>query len=335
MSDTIPSLNRLGRTHTLRPMLRRATRLILTLVTCAWVSGAPNVAHAAPRRPIPYLTRVLIVSVDGLRGDLALRANAPTLHALLARGSFTMWARTTDVAVTLPSHVSMLTGVPPEKHRVDWNNDQPGRYPAWPTLFEIARLAGYTTAMAAGKSKFHALEKAGSLNWSYVPGVSVVKDASVADTAVAWIALRQPQVFFVHLPGVDTAGHKYGWGSPEQLAAIAVADASIGRMLQALRDQKALDSTLVIVSSDHGGAGKSHGAGDSRSLFIPWIAAGAGVCANLDLTTDANLTVKTEDTFATAAYVLGLTPSRPVDGKPVMAIFCGSGSVRLEPQPTK
>jgi type I phosphodiesterase/nucleotide pyrophosphatase len=335
MSDTIPSLNRPGRTHTLRATLQRATRLILALLAFAWVNGAPNTARAAPRRPIPALTRVLIVSVDGLRGDLALRANAPTLRALLARGSFTMWARTTDVAVTLPSHVSMLTGVSPEKHRVDWNNDQPGRYPAWPTLFEIARQAGYTTAMAAGKSKFHALEKAGSLNWSYVPRGSVVTDVAVADTAAAWIALHQPQVFFVHLPGVDTAGHKYGWGSPEQLDAIAVADASMGRILEVLRNQNTLDSTLVIVSSDHGGAGKSHGAGDPRSLFIPWIAAGSGVCANLDLTTDANLMVKTEDTFATAAYVLGLTPPRTVDGKPVMEIFCGSGSARLEPQPTK
>jgi arylsulfatase A-like enzyme len=246
-----------------------------------------------------------------------------------------MWARTTDVAVTLPSHVSMLTGVSPEKHRVDWNDDQPGRYPAWPTLLEIARQAGYTTAMAAGKSKFHALEKPGSLNWSYVPGASIVNDASVTDTAVAWIALRKPQVFFVHLPSVDTAGHKYGWGSREQLDAIAIADASIGRILDGLREQNILDSTLVIVSADHGGAGKSHGAGDVRSLTIPWIAAGPGVCASLDLTTDADLTVRTEDTFATAAYALGLTPPQTVDGKAVMEIFCGPGNARLEPQPTR
>jgi hypothetical protein len=335
MSDTISSLNRPRRNRTLRAMLRRPIRLILAFVLCAWTSGVPGPAHAAPRRPIPALTRVLIVSVDGLRGDLALRANTPTLHALLARGSFTMWARTTDVAVTLPSHVSMLTGVSPEKHRVDWNDDQPGRYPAWPTLLEIARQAGYTTAMAAGKSKFHALEKPGSLNWSYVPGASLVNDASVTDTAVAWIALRKPQVFFVHLPSVDTAGHKYGWGSREQLDAIAIADASIGRILDGLREQNILDSTLVIVSADHGGAGKSHGAGDVRSLTIPWIAAGPSVCANLDLTTDADLTVRTEDTFATAAYVLGLTPPQPVDGKAVMEIFCGPGNARLEPQPTR
>jgi len=295
----------------------------------------PATAGATPHRPIPALSHVLILTVDGLRGDVALRANAPTLRALLARGSFTMWARTTDLAVTLPSHTSMLTGVPPEKHRVDWNDDQPGRFPAWPTLFELARQAGYSTAMAAGKSKFHAFQEPGALDWSYVPGVSVVTDASVADTAVAYIALHRPSVLFVHLPGVDTAGHRYGWGSQEQLNAITVADGSIGRVLDALRGQHLMDSTLVIVSSDHGGAGKSHGGIDPRSRFIPWIAAGPGVCANLDLTTDAELSVRTEDTFATAAYVLGITPQRRVDGKPVMEIFCPSGSARLEPQPAK
>ena len=306
-------------------------RLALTLLA-ALACGLPARAHATPRRPVAAISHVLILSVDGLRPDLVLRANTPTLHSLLTRGSFTMWARTTDVAVTLPSHMSMLTGVPPEKHRVDWNDDQPGRYPAWPTLFELARQAGYTTAMATGKSKFHAFQEPGALDWSYVPGASVATDAAVADTAVAYIALHRPDVLFVHLPEVDSAGHRYGWGSPEQLEAIGVADASIGRVLGSLRKQQLLDSTLVIVSADHGGAGKSHGADDPRSRFIPWIAAGPGVCANVDLTLHANLAVRTEDTFATAAYVLGITASKPVDGKPVVEIFCPPGSARLDSQ---
>lgn len=306
----------------------RLTVALLVALAC----GFPARARATPRRPVPAMSHVLILSVDGLRPDLVLRANTPTLQSLLTHGSFTMWARTTDVAVTLPSHTSMLTGVPPEKHRVDWNDDRPGRYPAWPTLFELAHQAGYTTAMATGKSKFHTFQQPGALDWSYVPAASVVTDAAVADTAVAYIALHRPDVLFVHLPGVDSAGHRHGWGSTEQLEAIGLADASIGRVLDALLGQGLLDSTLVIVSSDHGGAGKSHGADDPRSRFIPWIAAGPGVCANVDLTIHADLAVRTEDTFATAAYVLGITAPKPVDGKPVMEIFCRPGSARLDSQ---
>src|SRR5689334_13372461 len=106
--------------------------------------------------PAPRISRALIISIDGLRPDLLLRAKAPVIHGLMEQASFTMWARTTDMAVTLPSHTSMLTGVSPSKHGVVWNTDlPPGRmaYPAWPTLFEVARERGFTTAMVAGKSK--------------------------------------------------------------------------------------------------------------------------------------------------------------------------------------
>src|SRR6185503_4118236 len=134
-------------------------------------------AAAEIARPVPGISRVLLISVDGLRPDLALRANAPNLRGLMARGSYTMWARTTDLAVTLPSHTSMLTGVPPSKHGVTWNSVVPTTrivYSRWPTLFEIAHRAGYTTAMVSGKSKFLGLTPPASLTWSSVPAAAVI-----------------------------------------------------------------------------------------------------------------------------------------------------------------
>lgn len=297
---------------------RRISVLLLAL-SCAAVLGAA--------RPVPSISRALIVSVDGLRPDLLLRATTPTLRDLMKRGAFTMWAQTTAVAVTLPSHVSMLTGVAPEKHGIKWNSDLPLTrpiYSAWPTLFELARQSGYTTAMVAGKSKFRTLEKPGSLSWSYVPKESVARDAAVADTAVAWIGRYAPQVLFVHLPEVDTTGHEHGWGSPEQIVAIGAADGCIGRILAALRSRGVLDSTVILISSDHGGAGTSHGADDIRSREIPWIVSGPGICHDLDLTTDRDLNIRTEDTFATICYLLGIVPSKPIDGHAVTKILCGN-----------
>ncbi|HET7496837.1 MAG TPA: ectonucleotide pyrophosphatase/phosphodiesterase [Candidatus Eisenbacteria bacterium] len=288
---------------------------------CGPYAGAPG---AGPVRPIPRIARVLLVSVDGLRPDLALRADAPAIRGLMKRGSFSLWAETTDLAVTLPSHVSMLTGVPPSQHGIVWNSALPekrGVYPAWPTLFEIARRAGYTTAMAAGKSKFSTLAKPGTLTWSFVPESSITPDAAVTDRAIAWIERSAPQVLFVHLPEVDSAGHGYGWGSPEQLAAIAGADRCIGRLLDALEKRGVMDSTLVLVTADHGGAGKNHGPDDPRSRMIPWIAAGPDVRADYDLTGEDHLTVRTEDTFATLAYVLGIASPQPIVGRPVLSIF--------------
>src|SRR5580700_1573755 len=158
---------------------------------------------AQTTRPIPQIRKVVIISIDGLRPDLALRANTPNIHALMNVGSFTLWARTTAESVTLPSHTSMLTGVTPVKHGIQWNSDLPLKhpvYPMFPTIFELAHQAGYTTAMAAGKSKFINLAKPGTLNWFFIPDKDKIEDSQVIEQALAILRDHQPDVFFVHLP---------------------------------------------------------------------------------------------------------------------------------------
>jgi predicted AlkP superfamily pyrophosphatase or phosphodiesterase len=290
-------------------------RAVLALLLC--LACGVRSAHAT--------RRVVIVSFDGLRPDVALRADMPALRALMDRGSFTMYAITTDVAVTLPSHTSMLTGVPPAQHGIPYNSDpKPGQrdIPAWPTLLAIAHRAGRTTALCAGKSKFSVLADPASLDLRSVPARGkAAPDSAVADTAAAWLTTRRPDVLFVHLPGLDGAGHSAGWGSAAQLRVAAVADRAFARVMAALGGAPAGDSTLVIVSADHGGAGKSHGGTDASSRFIPWIAAGPGVRANYDLTQVTGLKVRTEDTFATALAWLRIAPEQPVRGRAVTEAF--------------
>lgn len=319
----------------MRPLLSHPRCRVLA-VACL----AAGLAGAAPGRgadaPTPHVTRALVVSIDGLRPDVLLRADTPVLRGLMRRGSFTMWARTTAVAVTLPSHVSMLTGLTPSHHGIVWNSDLPLAhpiYPTRPTLMELAHDAGFTTAMATGKKKFVALAKPGTLDWVSVPPDSSVPDAAVADTVVGWIQRHAPQVMFVHLPDVDRAGHELGWGSPAQLAAAHGADRCLGRMLAALARRGCLDSTLVLVSADHGGAGRGHGPDDPRSRAIPWILAGPGIRADFDLTQDASLDVNTEDTFATLCDRLGLDPRDTIDGKPIRECYSSSAVTLAPAQP--
>lgn len=276
-------------------------------------------------------SHVVIVSLDGLRPDVLLRADAPNLRALMARGAFTMWAITTRVAVTLPSHTSMLTGVPPAKHGVTWNDDrwvgQP-KYPAVPTLFTLAHRAGLTTAMFAGKAKFAALLTPGDVDWSFAPPKGTQRDSSVAARAARVILEHAPNVLFVHLPDGDLTGHDHGWGSPEQLAVVANADRCVGRLLAAIARRGLADSTVIIVSADHGGSNHRHGGLDERSQAIPWIAAGPGIRQGLDLTSITDDDVHTEDTFATACTVLGLPLPADVDGRPVRAAFATAAGTR-------
>ncbi len=305
--------------------MKKPFALILFFVVASLVRGQAAVPVSRPQRPIPAVEHVLIISIDGLRPDLALLADMPNLRGLLKQGAYTFWAKTTAVAVTLPSHTSMLTGVAPNKHGVEWNRDLPLSEPVYsrvPTIFEMATKAGYSAAMVAGKSKFSALAKPGTVTYSEVPEVNAKSNnEAVVIHAVEMILKNKPDLLFVHFPDVDVVGHSKGWGSAEQLACIEKTDRQLGELLGALDRAGLRGSTFLIISADHGGAGLTHGADDARSRHIPWIAVGPGVRKNFDLTTSAALEVRTEDTCATACYLLGLPQAPYFDGRPVMLAF--------------
>ena len=295
-----------------------------TAKTFAPTAEPEHTTAAKPgQKPIPAVTHVVLISIDGCRPDLLLLGDTPVMHGMIRRGSYTMWARTTAESVTLPSHTSMVTGVQPTKHGIQWNADLPLEhpiYPAYPTLMQLAHQAGYTTAMAAGKSKFVTLNVPGSIDHVFLPDKDTMGNDGVADAAVGFERQYQPGVLFVHLPQTDNAGHKYGWASPPYMAALHDADTCIGRIIKAIDDAGQTNSTVVIVSSDHGGAGRGHGPDDPRSRQIPWICVGPGIRPGLDLTTYGDLTVTTEDTFATACYLLGIPVLRKVEGQPITQI---------------
>jgi predicted AlkP superfamily pyrophosphatase or phosphodiesterase len=307
--------------------MKRATAWLFFFTALTTATHAQfGVAVSKPQRPLPAVEHVMIVSIDGLRPDRALLANMPTLRMMLREGSYTFWARTTAVSITLPSHASMLTAVTPKKHGIEWNRDLPLKEPVYPrvaTLFEMATNGGYTSALIAGKSKFSTLAKPGTITWTAIPVEENSKDTNAQVTASAEkiIEAHKPAVIVVHYPEVDSTGHAKGWGSQEQFAKIEETDGELAKLFASLERAGIRQSTVVILSADHGGAGISHGAEDARSRHIPWIVTGPGVMKNSDLTQNASLDVNTEDTCATACWLLGLPQLPYFDGKPVLAAF--------------
>ena len=306
--------------------------LALFLASCPLYGQQPARPTAAP----PSDKHVVVISIDGLRPDVLLRAKAPNIRELTQHGSFTFWAESTDLAITLPTHVSMLTGVTPAKHHVTWNDDRevtPAML-AVPTLFDLAKKAGYSTSMVVGKHKLCIMAKPGMVDWVNAPEKKTKSDALIiAARATEVLRQHRPNVMFVHFPDPDAVGHAIGWGSPQQVAVADKADEGVGIILAALRELGLQQKTLVIITADHGGSGRSHGAKVPFSHYIPWIAAGPGVRENYDLTLESKLAVHVEDVFATALNVLDVAIPADADGKPVLAIFGKSSPA--EPQPRK
>ena len=292
----------------------------------ALADAIPAAAPARPVRPIPAVEHVFIISIDGLRPDKLLQADAPTMRAMLKAGAYTMWAHTTAQSITLPSHTSMVTGVTPNRHGIYWNEDLPLSRPVWPsrpTVMELATRAGLSTAMVAGKSKFSTLNKPGTITQVWVPSGANAKDDNdaVVAHAVPIIEGSKPDLMFIHFPDTDTVGHAKGWGSADYVATVEKTDKQLAALFASMDRAKIRESSVVILSADHGGAGLQHGPDDERSRNIPWVITGPGVRAGFDLTSNAALAVRTEDTAATAMWLLGLRVAPDLDGKPVADAF--------------
>jgi arylsulfatase A-like enzyme len=272
--------------------------------------------------PETSLTRnVLLVSIDGLRPDAIAKFQAPTLQRLIREGSHSLSARTIMPSTTLPSHTSMLSGEPPDEHGVFWNNVTSAKVDVvnFPTVFSVAREHGYRTAAFFSKSKFGALQRPGTLDYSQAPGGWWGRwpgDRTVTDVRT-YLQTERPNLLFVHLSDPDRAGHDSGWMSLAYGQAVAAADAAVAQLMLVADATYGKGNYSLLVTADHGGHGYGHGTNDPQDVTIPWIAWGRGVSTGLL----EDVAIQTFDTAATVLWLLGVDEPSEWDGSPVKKAF--------------
>ena len=276
-------------------------------------TATPTETPTSTPVPPPHATRVLILSIDGLRPDIIPLAPMPNLMELMKSSAYTLNAQTVYPSVTLISHSSMLTGLCPSKHGVDWNDYIPENgYAIGTDLFDVAHASGLQTAMFVGKQKLVQITEPSSVDvYRYIND----RDLVIADELIN----NFPEdfgVLFIHFPLVDGMGHAYGWMSPEQFSVAYRADEALGLILSELDVRNLRDETLVIITADHGGHDTTHGSSMPIDMTIPWIASGPGIVPGR-LTSLVN----TMDTAATSAFILGLPAPPEWDGVPVYEAF--------------
>jgi arylsulfatase A-like enzyme len=247
--------------------------------------------------------RVVIISEDGLRPDAL--ADAPAHRAAARAGASAQLAQTIPESDTLPSHAAMLSGFGAAAHGLWWNSYQPARgYIHVPTVFSVAHEHGLKTAMFVGKPKLRHTAIPGTVDHFERPSYLC---AGVARSAAAYFDRERPDLMFVHFSDPDEAGHARGWMSDAYLRAVKESDRCLGELLAAIDASGAGDTTLVIITADHGGHGRRHSGGRAEvDRDIPWIARGPGIAPGSVLADP----VATVDTAATALAALQL-PAPP------------------------
>ena len=94
-------------------------------------------------------------------------------------------------------------------------------------------------------------------------------------------------------------------------------DGHLGRIVGALKEAGIYDSSVVIVTSDHGGIGKGHGGITLAEMETPFVIAGPGVRQIGEFKS----AMMQYDVAATIAWLLGLKQPQPWVGRPVKEIL--------------
>ena len=270
--------------------------------------------------PLPAgIERVLIISYDGLRTDAIAAAPMNNLLELMETSAYTLTsALTIAYPSTLPSHAAMLSGLCMAKNGITY--DKYFKYMGYSKgvdIFDLAHAAGMRTVMVVSKDKLRQLAEPETTDVFEVR----YGESAVAKEAVAQIA-QDFGLMFVHFAGADLRGHKYSWMSDPQFKVLQQGDEALGQILTALDENGLRDTTLIIITADHGGHDKNHTGTKIEDFRIPWIASGPEI-----VPTEITALLHTMDTAATAAYGLGFPQQADWDGIPVYEAF---GEPRLK-----
>ena len=287
----------------------------------AFVLAVPGLS-AQPQRDV---RTVVILGVDGL-GANVLRDHMPAhFREFQQQSAYSFKARGVMPTVTFPNFASMLSGAGPEQHGVtsnDWRPDNFTIAPSctgigghFPTIFGVLR-------QQRPKAKLAMFFDGDGFPFIVEPGVAdKVGMGQGADAtfgmAIEYLTSGKPDLMFLHLDLMDHAGHTEGFESPAYAHALAHCDELLGQMMSRLREGGMLSSTVVLISSDHGGVGKKHGGSTMTELEIPWMLRGPGIAQGRELSAP----IDTFDTASTIAYIYGLKQPGCWIGKPVLEAF--------------
>jgi parallel beta-helix repeat protein len=233
---------------------------------------------------------VILVTIDGCRPDKLLEANTPHIDEIVRDAAYSWSAQTVYPSRTTEAHASLFTGAPPEVHQYTYSGDNVEAE----TIFQVFEKASYKTAFISGKGGPDGGRIAGlEVGVSYVkndvdyrsldavtyePGSEDPNgDIRVMENAIQIFVENRPTLMFVLLPLVDYTGHIYGHTSSEYLQAIEKADQAIGMLVDNLRGLGIYKDTLLIIVSDHGMTGTSHGSLDPGDMTIPLILQRPGI----------------------------------------------------------
>ena len=248
------------------------------------LSSLPAVAAASETQPlfanIEYARyniskyRLLIIVLDAVRYDFVTPKYMPFIVGYLKPRSLWMWGYTLLRSETRPFRAFLASGAPPWFTGIDTN----GRTSIWSglrTIVDIVHDMGYTTLGVFDLGGYAIFSSSSDAVWTigrsssftdwYYYGttdwdvnnvnatINTLKALELVDAHPDW------RLLWVEYHAPDIAGHTTGWGSVAYANNVTWVDAEVKKLLEGLEDRGMLNETVILITTDHGGHGTTHG----------------------------------------------------------------------------
>lgn len=270
----------------------------------------------------------LVIALDGLRGDGIENASTPNMDKLINgtwapgyKGAFAHYAQTmTDAAPNSgPNHVGIMTGVTATKSRVTNNgNVAEGDYETYPHYLTLiknhnatlntAYLVTWGTDMQIANSADLKIDSTDAGNTE-----NAVKIMNGTFASSDWPMGTSPDAVFLFLDDIDAAGHAccFNINDTGYTDEITEVDGQVGRILEAIKNRPnfASEDWQIVITSDHGGRGSSHGIHAADNYTIPFLVASKDVNQGY-----LQGVPKNYDAAPTALAFMGVTVPTNIDG---------------------
>ena len=249
---------------------------------------------------------VILALVDGMRPDGLLSCGHPFVNKLIAASASTMEGRTCFPSVTLPCHMSLFHSVDPERHGILTNTYVPQVRPIDGLIDQLDKY-GKRSAMFYTWEELRDLARPGHAHKNVYVNLhsNPDSDCMITDEALSFMAKDHVDFLFLYLGETDEVGHDKGWMSDEYISAVRKAVGCIERVYDTLDE-----TDTLIVTADHGGHGRSHGATCPEDMTIPLLMCGAAFAPGSTLE-DASI----KDIAPTIASLLGVPRAREWEGE--------------------
>ena len=249
--------------------------------------------------------KVLLVSIDGMRPDAFMMSKYA--QDLLGSSTYYMGATTVYPSVTLPCHMSMHHSVSPEVHGV-LNNTYTPAADLTDGIAENLSKVGKTSAF------FYNWRELGDVilddalvKKEYVPGETIgwaEANIQLASACKEYILANDVDFTFLYLGYLDEMGHAHGWLSDVYLEALDSSLELVIGIIDALSDEY-----TVIITTDHGGHGNTHGSDLAEDMTMPILIIGDGFPGGIEKNGGSIL-----DIAPTVAEILGVAPCSSWEG---------------------